>query len=128
MIKIIVTKQSNYPLSTIKIKKNLESFFKEHGIVSDAFCNVSIVNEKKMLELGRLYYKDKKLHSVFSFVESEVKGFKLPPNTGIFLGEIVLCFPQTVIEAKKENKLIEKKALELINHSALHLLGIHHKE
>ena len=36
-------------------------------------------------------------------------------------------FDELIAEAKKENKLIEEKALELIEHGAMHLLGIHHE-
>ena len=81
-----------------------------------------------MKELGKKYYrKDNRVHNVFSFVESETKDWKRPNNI-MYLGEIVVCFPQVLKEAKHEGKLIEEKVLELIGHSALHLLGIHHKE
>lgn len=128
MIQINVVKQSNYPVSSVKIKKFLQKFFADHGIVSDAEVTVSFVGEKEMLVLAKKYYKDNKLHNVFSFVESEVKNFTTNKKDRINLGETVVCFPVALEEAKKENKLIEEKVLELIGHSALHLLGIHHKE
>lgn len=128
MVKINVSKQSNYPISGVVVRKFLQKFFKENGIVSDATAHVSFVGEEKMKELGKKYYKDTKLHNVFSFVESEVKGFKNPPTTQMNLGEIVVCFPVLLKEAKMEGKLIEEKVLELVGHSALHLLGIHHEE
>lgn len=129
MTKTNIYKQSNFPISSVKVKKFLTKFFAEHGIVSDSEVFVSFVNDAKMRELGKKHYKkDNRLHSVFSFVESEVKGFKnINPNV-INLGEIVVCFPAVVKEAEKEGKLIEEKVLELIEHSALHLLGIHHEE
>lgn len=126
MIQIDISKQSNYPISAVTVKKFLTKFFTEHGIVSDAKATVSFVNEKEMLNLAKKYYKkNSDLHSVFSFVDSESMKF---PNEKINLGEIVVCFPVIVKEAEKEGKLIEEKALELIEHSALHLLGIHHDE
>ena len=129
MIKINVTKQSNYPVSGIKVRKFLQDFFKENGIVSDAVAHVSFVGEAKMKELGKKYYKkDSRIHNVFSFVESEVKDFKSSPKNEMNLGEIVVCFPVVLKEAKAEGKLIEEKVLELVGHSALHLLGIHHEE
>lgn len=129
MIKINVSKQANYPISAVKVKKALQLFFKKHGIVSDAEAYVSFVNEAKMKELGRKHYrKDNRIHNVFSFVESEVKGFKNINANLINLGEIVVCFPVAVKEAENEGKLIEEKVLELIEHSSLHLLGIHHEE
>lgn len=129
MIKINVTKQSNYPVSGIVIRKFLQKFFKDHGIVSNAMAHVSFVGEAKMKELGKKYYKkDTKVHNVFSFVESEANGFKNIPTGEMNLGEIVVCFPVLLKEAKMEGKLIEEKVLELVGHSALHLLGIHHQE
>lgn len=128
MVKINVSKQSNYPISGVKVRKFLQEFFKTNGIVSEAECHVSFVGETKMKSLGKKYYKkDTKIHNVFSFVESETKNWKHPDSI-MHLGEIVVCFPVVLKEAKMENKLIEEKVLELVGHSALHLLGIHHEE
>jgi probable rRNA maturation factor len=128
MIKINISKQSNYPISGVAVRKFLQEFFKSHGIVSDSECHVSFVGEEKMKSLGKKYYKkDNRIHNVFSFVESEAKDFK-HPNQIMQLGEIVVCFPVVLKEAKMEGKLIEEKVLELVGHSALHLLGIHHEE
>jgi rRNA maturation RNase YbeY len=133
MIQINIVKQSNYPVSSVKVRNFLKKFFAEHGIVSDAEVTVTFVGEKEMLALAKKYYKDTKLHNVFSFVESEVSAqggpaFGWKNNSRINLGETVVCFPVALAEAKKENKLIEEKVLELVGHSGLHLLGIHHKE
>ena len=128
MVKINVSKQSNYPVSGVKVRKFLQEFFKNNGIVSNAECHVSFVGEAKMKDLGKKYYKkDNRIHNVFSFVESEVPEWKHPKDT-MYLGEIVVCFPVVLKEAKAEGKLIEEKVLELVGHSALHLLGIHHEE
>lgn len=128
MITIKISKQSNYPISGVRVRKYLQEFFKNNGIVSNAECHVSFVNESKMKEIGKKYYrKDDRVHNVFSFVESEVPNWKHPKDT-MFLGEIIVCFPIVVKEAEHEGKLIEEKVLELVGHSGLHLLGIHHKE
>lgn len=127
MVKVNVSKQSSYPISGVVVRRFLQKFFKENGIVSDATAHVSFVGEEKMKELGKKYYKDTKLHNVFSFVESEVSDFKHVDKI-MHLGEIVVCFPVVLKEAKMEGKLIEEKVLELVGHSALHLLGIHHEE
>ncbi|MFZ5932870.1 MAG: rRNA maturation RNase YbeY [Patescibacteria group bacterium] len=127
MIKVLVKKQGNYPVSTKKIRDFLKKLFKEKGIVSDAEVSVSLVGEAKMLDIGRKYLGDKKIHNVLSFTQEEVRpGFVYPPDGIIHLGEIVVCYPVAFEEAKKEGKLIEEKVLELIEHGALHLLGIHH--
>ena len=53
MVKINISKQANYPISGVKVRKFLQEFFKKHGIVSDAECHVSFVGEAKMLEIGK---------------------------------------------------------------------------
>lgn len=127
MIKVSVKKQSNYPVSSKKIKSDLSSFLGEKGIVSDAEVSVALVSEKRMQEIGRKYLNDKELHNVLSFTEDEIEGkFVYPPDAVIHLGEIIVCYPEAFEEAKKEGKLIEEKVGELIEHGALHLLGIHH--
>lgn len=129
MVKVLVSKQSNYPVKIPVIKKKLAAFFAAHGIVSDAEVSVAIVGEKKMMEIGDKFLKDKKLHNVLSFVpEEERGGFVYPPGEPINLGEIIVCYPLAVKEAVAENVLIDERIYELIEHGGLHLMGIHHKE
>ncbi|MFV1917742.1 MAG: rRNA maturation RNase YbeY, partial [Patescibacteria group bacterium] len=127
MIKVYVRKQTNYPIKASVIKRNLISFFKERGIVSDAVVSVVIVGEKKMLDIGRKYLKDNNVHNVLSFTADEGRGdFVYPPGEHINLGEIVVCYPKAAEEAKGEGKRIDEKVSELLEHGALHLMGIHH--
>jgi len=129
MIKVLISKQSNYPVEATPIKKKLAEFLAKNGIVSDAEVSVSIIGEKKMLGIGNKYLKDKKLHNVLSFVPNEVKGaFVYPPDGKIHLGEIIICYPLAVKEAGEENVLTDERVYELVEHGALHLLGIHHEE
>ena len=121
MIKVDVVKQANYPVSSPKIKKRLREFLGKKGIVSDAQVEVAIVGVGEMRKI------DRKIHNVLSFTPDEAKKkFVYPPGGVIHLGEIIICFPKVVEEAKQEEKLIEEKVYELIEHGAEHLLGIHH--
>ena len=133
MIKVDIVKQSNYPVSSPKLKKKLREFLGSKGIVSDAEVSVAIVGESKMFELGRKYLKDKDLHNVLSFTPDEtftsgemIQKFVYPNDKLIHLGEIIVCFPKALKEAKEEGKLIEERICELIEHGANHLLGFHH--
>lgn len=135
MIRVLVTKQSNYPVKVTEIKKKLADFLAKNGIVSNAEVSIAIIGEAKMLEIGKKYLKDihgkpdKALHNVLSFVPGEVNGSFVFPSDGlIHLGEIIVCYPQAVTEASEENVLIDTRVYELVEHGALHLLGIHHKE
>lgn len=130
MIRVNVKKQSNYPSSVKKIRDSLSKFFESHGIVSDAEVSVAIVGKEKMQELGKTYLNEDgiNVHNVLSFTPDEVRGeFINPPDGILHLGEIVICYPKVVEEAKYEGVLIDAKVIELCEHGALHLMGIHHK-
>ena len=128
MIKVNVSKQSNYPVKSSLIKNRLKSFLTKEGIVSDCEVSVAIVGESKMLELSKKHLKDKLLHNVLSFTESELKGsFIYPPDGKIYLGDIIVCYPKVVEEAKEEETLIDTRVYELVEHGAMHLLGKHHE-
>lgn len=136
MVKVSVTKQSNYPVGATVVKKRLAAFLLKQGIVSPAEVSVAIVGENKMMQIGRKYYDpsappgaSKKLHNVLSFTPTETRGdFVYPPDGIIHLGEIIICYPLAVKEAGEENVLTNDRVCELVEHGALHLLGIHHED
>jgi len=128
MITVTVSKQSNFPVKSSLVKKRLREFLTKKGLVSDCLVSVAVVGEKEMLKLGKKYLHDPNLHNVLSFSQSEAeRDFKYPPAGKIYLGEIVICYPKVLEEAKLEGKLIDQKAYELVEHGALHLLGFHHE-
>jgi len=128
MIKVKVFKEKPYPVSSPNIKKSLRAFLEEKGIVSEAIVSVALVGEEKILKLAREYLNEKGIvHNVLSFPAKEVRGEFIDPLGKINLGEVVVCYPKACDEAKCEGSLIEEKVIELTNHGALHLMGIHHK-
>lgn len=130
MIRVNVKKQAHYPVNAKKLKDSLRNFFQTQGIVSEAEVSVAIVGKPKMLEYAKDYLQEKgdSPHNVLSFTPDGVKGkFIYPPDGQLHLGEIVICFPKLLEEAKEEGVLIDEKAIELVLHAATHLMGIHHK-
>lgn len=128
MIKVYLKKQSNHAIDSIKVKNELRDFFNKRGIKSSAVVYVAMVGKKRMLDISIRYLNDNKMHNVLSFLEDEAKNdFRNPPDGKIYLGEIVVCYPIAINEAKKEGKRIDEKVIELVKHGALHLMGIHHE-
>lgn len=127
MIKVYVKKQQNYPLSTPLIKKRLSELLIAKGITSDADVTVSIVSTNKMKYLAKKYLNENNsVHNVLSFPFLESADFVDAPDNILHLGDIVVCYPKVVEEAKKEGRLLNEKTIELVEHGALHLLGEHH--
>ncbi len=133
MISVAVYKQSDYPVAVSEIKKAVATILKEQGIVSDCVVEVALVSEAKMEELNKTYYKDEEyLHPVFTFPENETGGsgderFVFPPDGKMYLGEIVISYPQAVDTARETGKLIKDVVCDLAQHGALHLVGVHHE-
>jgi rRNA maturation RNase YbeY len=129
MIRVRVFKTSNYPVAAPPLKKKVRNFLLANSVTSDAEISIAIVSKPKMLELVKKYLKENSLHNVLSFTESEVgPKFVYPPDSFLQLGEVVVCYPQAIEEAKRDNMTIDEKVWQLVEHGIMHLLGYHHEE
>ncbi len=131
MITISVIKKTPCPVRIEDIKKRVIKVFKDNGISSEAEAEVVIVDAPEMLEFVEKYlHETGKIaaeHPVLSFVQMEIEGpFQFPPDNILHLGEIIVSYPHAVKIAKTQNKTETEAVCELAEHSALHLLGIHH--
>lgn len=129
MISISLVKQSAYPISAKKVKEAIVKVLTDQGMVSDSEVSVALVGRNKMADYVKDYYKgdDEYDHPVLSFPNSETKErFILPPDGKIHLGEIVVSYDECVNRARSENRLVEDVVIEMAEHGALHLIGVHH--
>lgn len=127
-IKVLIKKSSKCPIANKYIRKVLTDFFKKNGLVSEAEVSVALIGEREAKRLSTQFLKEDPplVHNVLSFSEIDVGHFIFPPDGITRLGEIVICYPKLVEESKQEGVLIERKAKELLEHGAMHLLGFHH--
>lgn len=127
MIHVTVTKESNFPVSSEKIKEAVKNAISSNGMTTDTEVSVAIVKRSTMQEYVDKYYKDGADHPVLSFPSAEVEGrFVFPPDGKIYLGEIVVSFDWCRDDAQKKGILTEDVVIEMAEHGTLHLLGIHH--
>ncbi|MBN1862302.1 MAG: rRNA maturation RNase YbeY [Dehalococcoidales bacterium] len=59
----------------------------------------------------------------FSTLPDAGEPFILPPDGRLHLGEVIISYPQAVIQAGEESHSVEKEMATLITHGVLHLLG-----
>lgn len=127
MITVYLFLESKYPVRAKTIESDLSHFLSTHGVAHDLSVSVSIVSEETMLEVSNRYLKDNSVHDVLSFPTAEIKeSFVTPPDTPQSLGDIIVCFEMAKEAAQEEGMPVERKVLDLIQHGALHLMGIHH--
>lgn len=128
MIRVYITRQSRYPANTKDLKARAVKTLQEHN-VKDAVLSVILVGERKMRDLAKQYLGEDErypLHEVLSFPASESKGEFIQPEDTLNLGDIFVCYPEARTIAMKRNRMVDDVLGELVEHSTLHLLGIHH--
>lgn len=127
MVTVAVYKQSLYPVSDKLIREKVVDTLSRNGLISDSEVSVALVGKTEISKLTKAYL-DSNIHSVLTFTTEDIKGnFVFPPRKKNYLGEIVICYPKAQEEARRDNKLIEEKVSELLEHATFHLLGKHHE-
>jgi probable rRNA maturation factor len=64
----------------------------------------------------------------FSTLPGAGEPFVTPPDGRLHLGEVIVSYPQAMIQAGEEGHSIKKEIATLITHGILHLLGFDHEE
>jgi probable rRNA maturation factor len=89
-----------------------------------AELTIRVTDESEIAELNQRYRSKKGATNVLSFpFEAPPVPFEIP-----FLGDIVICAPVVVREARVQAKDAEAHWAHLVVHVVLHLLGFDHQE
>lgn len=132
MITVFVRTESRYPIARKKITQAVRDFL-SGKIESDADVAITVVGDRKIRELNKTYRQKDYPTDVLSFPLYDPSqpgpvSFVGPPDDVLHLGDIVVSYPQAVLEAEEENKLVDDVVVFLILHGLDHLLGNHHPE
>lgn len=129
MITVLFQTESHFPVNRKKVKEAIVLAL-THEVHRDAEVSVSVVGDRRMKALNKKYRKLDKTTDVLSFGLNEsdksFDEFIEPPDDILRLGDIVVSYPQAVVEAQEENKLVDDQIVFLVLHGLDHLLGKHH--
>jgi probable rRNA maturation factor len=92
-----------------------------------------ITGQERIQELNREYRGQDRPTDVLSFAmsessEDEPSAFIGPPDGLLHLGEIIVSYPQAVIQAQEHGHTIKSEMAILIVHGVLHILGYDHEK
>lgn len=88
---------------------------------ADAEVTVRIVDNPESQQLNLAYRGKDKPTNVLSFP------FQCPPGIELsLLGDLVICAPEVVTEAKEQGKSLTAHWAHMVVHGSLHLLGFDH--
>ncbi|MBI2832602.1 MAG: rRNA maturation RNase YbeY [Chloroflexi bacterium] len=104
---------------------------KAEGMSANAEMGLVITGQDKIRELNKTYRGKDRPTDVMAFymlptegkTAPESEAFITPPDDKVRLGEVVISYPQAVIQAEERNHPIEKEMAILVIHGVLHLLG-----
>lgn len=130
MIHIALLIGSRYPVDRQKIRERAIRVLTAHRI-SHGQVAISIVGTRKIKELNEGILKHEGVTDVLSFPQQNTlheASFPLPADMPPHLGDIVICFPVAVQQAKRFGKRVDEQLCFYTEHGLLHLLGYHHDE
>jgi len=118
----------------------LQSVAEQALVAQDADSRVElglvIANQERVQQLNRSYLGKDEPTDVLAFSmlpeplvtrESEASSpFVQPPDGVLHLGEVIISYPQAVIQAEEHRHSVKKEVAILIIHGVLHLLGCEH--
>jgi len=104
------------------------------GAGSDVELGLVITTREKVQQLNKRYREKDEPTDVLAFSMTSAVGdndslhFVIPPDQVLHLGEVIISYPQAVIQAKEHHHSIKKEIAILIIHGILHLLGYDHDQ
>ncbi len=101
---------------------------KNEGADKKAELSLIITGQKKIHELNKAYLGEDRPTDVLSFpmLTEQDKVFVTAPDGKKHLGEVLVSYPQVVIQAEEHGHAVEREMAVLIIHGVLHLLGYDH--
>lgn len=132
MIKVLIHTDTRYPVNRKTIRRAVVDIFAKRKISeSDVEVSVAVVGGRKMKELGGKYLGDGKDHEVLSFALEDFTnakgGFVNPPDKVLRLGDVILCWPEVLDLARRDDVMVDDEVYSLTAHGVEHLLGEHHE-
>ncbi len=97
------------------------------GAGSDVELGLVITSQERVQQLNKSYRGKDEPTDVLAFYMTSAD-FIEPPDGMRHLGEVIISYPQAVIQAKEHQHSVKKELAILIIHGVLHLLGYDHEE
>ncbi|MBA7653547.1 Endoribonuclease YbeY [subsurface metagenome] len=107
-----------------------EQVLTAQGVSPDVELGLVITSQERVQQLNKSYREKDEPTDVLAFYMTSAAGetFVVPPDGMRHLGEVIISYPQAVIQAKEHRHSIKKELAILIIHGGLHLLGYDHEE
>jgi len=110
----------------------MEQTLVAESVPPDSEISLVIAGQRKIRRLNREYRGKDRNTDVLAFAMTEQRpresSFITAPGIAHHLGEVLISYPQAVIQAKEQYHSLKKEIAILIIHGILHLLGYDHEK
>jgi probable rRNA maturation factor len=131
MITVLFQTESHFPVDRKKVVSAVTQTL-EKRVNAPTEVSITIVGDRRMKQLNKQYRQLDSTTDVLSFPQNDpsqrMAQFVESPDQILRLGDIIVSYPQAVIEAGEENKMVDDQIVFLVLHGLDHLMGIHHPE
>jgi probable rRNA maturation factor len=104
-----------------------EQVLKAQEVSSSAELGLVIAGQARVQALNRSYLGRDEPTDVLAFsmlaAGGDLPPFVQPPDGVLHLGEVIIAYPQAVIQAEEHGHSVKREVAILIIHGVLHLLG-----
>ena len=125
-VSVLIFVESRYKVNRKRIKQTVEKVISRNEVTGPVEVSVAIVGDRKMRELSKKYKGEDKTRNILSFSQSEGEAIESPKDV-LRLGDIVLSYPVVILDASRDEMLVDDKVDQLVEHGLEHLLGLHHE-
>jgi probable rRNA maturation factor len=132
-INVLIEEGLEVDLETEWLQSILEKPLLAENLPSNTEISLVLTSQERIHELNRDYRGKDKPTDVLSFSMTEQKNeeeptdFIAPPDGLLHLGEVIISYPQAVIQAGEHGHPFKNEIATLIVHGVLHILGYDHE-
>jgi probable rRNA maturation factor len=132
-ISILIEEGLEVDLDAEWLQIMMEKTLISEKLPSNVEISLVITGQERIQELNREYRGLDHPTDVLSFSLSEQKDevpapFIGPPDGVLHLGEVIISYPQALIQSRENSHSIKKEMAVLIVHGVLHILGYDHEK
>jgi len=133
-INVLIDEELEGCIDTVWLQGIAEQTLAAQNVSSNAELGLVIVGQERVQQLNRDYLGKDRPTDVLAFSmlpepstqgtpETDSLPFVIPPDGVLHIGEVIISYPQAVIQAEERRHSVKREIAILIIHGILHLLG-----
>ena len=130
-INVLIDDEFEGKVDAARLERIAAQALAAEGVSAEAEMGLVITGQEKIQELNKTYRGKDRPTDVMAFHMLPSGGapvpdsqpFTAPPDGKVHLGEVIISYPQTVLQAEEQKHSIERELAVLVIHGVLHLLG-----